>query len=134
MIIYHYDPIIKEFSGLSEARLNPVETEIQGKEVYLIPAWSTKIEPLTPGKNEVTIFINNEWILQPDFRGSKYYLNDGTEIIIESINETIPSGALLEPPIIPPTEEELIEQKIQDEIRNLAIESLKTKGEIPIDY
>ncbi len=134
MIVYHYDRTTKEFLDSSEARLNPVETEMQGKEVYLIPAWATKIESLTPGKNEVSIFINDTWEIQPDFRDSKYYLSDGTEIIIENIGETIPSGALLEPPIIPPTEEELIEQKIGDEMRNLAIESLKIKGEIPPDY
>jgi len=41
---------------------------------------------------------------------------------------------LMETTKLPPTEEQLNEEKIQKRIRELAIESLKADGRLPVDY
>lgn len=69
MIIYNYDEITKVYTGESEAALDPEETKKQGKEVYLIPDFSTTNKPPKAKKNEIVIY-NNGWEIVPDYRGS----------------------------------------------------------------
>ena len=45
-----------EYNGSSEARLDPLETEEQGEDVYLLPANATFIEPPQAGENEIQVF------------------------------------------------------------------------------
>lgn len=74
MIIYNYDPITKEYTGYSEASLDPQETIVQGKDVYLIPANATDKKPPKAKTNE-TVIYENGWQIKADFRG-KYIVND----------------------------------------------------------
>ena len=135
MKIYHYRPGTKEFLQASEARIDPLETQNQGTDIYLIPAHATLIVPPRIGENEAAVFDGESWEIVPDHRGAEYYLENGQRIEIAELGETIPGNALLEPPEPPPpTESELIELKIQAETRAVAIERLKAKKEIPEDY
>ena len=93
MKIYHYDPDTKELLGESEASLDPLETQQQGKDVFLIPANATDKKPPTIGVNQQATFDGSKWNLVKDFRGEKYYLTDGTEMIIENLDEEIPVDA-----------------------------------------
>lgn len=45
MFVYRYDDETKEFKNAEEAFLDPLETEIQGKEIYLLSANCTYVEP-----------------------------------------------------------------------------------------
>ena len=135
MRIYNYLPETGEYIRTSEASLDPLETKKQGKAVYLLPANATFEVPAEVEKNKKAVFQDGTWQLVPDFRGMKYYLKTGEEIIITELGVTVPKDVLLEPPPLPePTEAELNEEKIQDRIRELAIQSLKVSGELPKDY
>lgn len=91
---YHYDPETKEYLNQSNARLDPMETEVQGEDVFLCPKHATHIAPPSLGANQVAVFDeeNQEWDTMADFRGSVYYGRYGDENVIEEIGETIPEG------------------------------------------
>ena len=46
MIAYRYDPTTNLYAGEQERQLDPVASQKAGKEVYLMPADCTTIEPL----------------------------------------------------------------------------------------
>lgn len=78
MNVYNYDPITKEFTSISKAQPSPLEDGI-----FLIPAFSTSIQPPMPGANEAVIFddVTGGWTTIPDFRGVTYYMiSDGAEV------------------------------------------------------
>lgn len=93
MKIYNYDFLTKEYIGESEASLDPQETKIQGKEVYLIPANATENMPPKSKTNEVVIY-NNGWQIMADFRG-EYIVNEDLEPkIVEEIGN-LPEGYIV---------------------------------------
>ncbi len=106
MIIYNYDPITFEYTGYSQADLDPAETKAQGKEVYLIPANATTIKPPKTKANETATFCSGSWQIKADYRGQ--YIVDETmqPQIVEQIGN-LPNG------FIPITEKQA--QKIQED-------------------
>lgn len=62
MKVYHYDPQTLEYIGESEAPLDPLETDLQGEDVFLIPSYATT-EPPTLEEGKLTKYING-WILE----------------------------------------------------------------------
>ena len=73
MKIYNYNRITGEFISKSVANIDPMETEIQGKNVYLIPANATALKPPTTTENEVAIFNGKKWKIEADFRGQTVF-------------------------------------------------------------
>lgn len=103
MIIYNYDEFTKEYTGYSEASLDPAETKAQGQEVYLIPANATTVKPPKTKTNEICIY-DNGWQIKADYRG-QYIVDETMEPqIVEEIGN-LPDG------FIPVTEKQA--QKIQ---------------------
>lgn len=74
--IYNYDRQTLEYIGEDFASLDPKETMIQGKDVYLIPAYATDKKPPETTTNETVIFVNNSWQIVADYRGQ--YMVDET--------------------------------------------------------
>lgn len=61
MNIYHYDPISKEYTGLSEAKIDPLEKKLNNKEVFLIPANATKVSIPKISPNEKAVWGDENW-------------------------------------------------------------------------
>lgn len=76
MIIYNYDAVTLEFTEQSYADLDPEQSKIEGKDVYLIPANSTTIKPPKAKKNEVVLWNDTNWKIEPDYRDT--YIVDAT--------------------------------------------------------
>lgn len=91
MKIYHYNPKTGEFTGHSEAAKDPLETRAQGKEVYLVPASATFLEPPEAEEGKARVFINGKWILVDDNRGKIYNTSDAEETVHEALGE-LPDG------------------------------------------
>jgi len=100
MKIYNYNRTTYEYIGSSDVLIDPLETKKQNKNIYLLPANSTPIEPPDVRKNEVQVFdpINNKWDIFHDLRGKEFYSENGSKIIINKINENVPDGATTIPP------------------------------------
>ena len=87
MKVYKYNEE-KIFERELEAHLDPLETKIQGKNVYLLPANSTFDKPRTI-KGKVAVFVKNKWDYYDDNRG-KYYYENGIKQIKDIKDKHIP--------------------------------------------
>ncbi|NOV29159.1 hypothetical protein DDY07_05230 [Methylomonas sp. ZR1] len=66
---------------------------------YLIPAWATTVLAPEAGPNEVAVFNGTDWALFSDYRGTDYYLADGSRREISAIGDTVPAGSSLIAPV-----------------------------------
>lgn len=74
MQVYKYDEQTKEYIGTEQALINPLESELQGKTIYLLPANATFEKPnLQEGFASVW---NGRWENIEDNRGKEYWLAD----------------------------------------------------------
>lgn len=80
MLTYRFDEKTKEYLLSEQAFLDPLESQIQNKEIYLLPANSTFAKPLDPKEGYVVVWENNEWIYKEDHRQKR----DKGGVIIES--------------------------------------------------
>jgi hypothetical protein len=69
MKYYLYDEKTKQFITEQEGYLDPLETKAQGKNVYIVPPFSTTEKPnLTSLKdNEILVFKDNKWQVEQEF-------------------------------------------------------------------
>ena len=76
MQVYKYDEQTKEYIGTEQALINPLESELQGKTIYLLPANATFEKPnLQEGFASV---FNGKWENIEDNRGKEYWLDTDT--------------------------------------------------------
>ena len=81
MIAYEID----EYNALvSEIRLpiDPEETKIAGKPVYLRHPRRIDVPPPEHGPNECPVWNEDHWTIVPDHRGETWFDNDGQEAFI----------------------------------------------------
>ena len=90
--VYEYDEN-GLYTGETTAEPSPRE-----KDVWLIPANATELEPPITGEHECAVFRNGRWSVRYDYRGTTYWLPDGTEHTITETGMIVPEGALTEPP------------------------------------
>lgn len=81
MNAYKFNKETKEYEGTQEAQLDPIQTEKQKKEIYLLPINSTFEIPPEKQEGKAIVFENGNWLLKADFRGKKAYNNEGLLII-----------------------------------------------------
>lgn len=80
---------------------DPLESEIKGEAVWLIPANATLIEPPAVVEKHVRVFKNGVWTQVEDNRGTKYWLpGDTWQTGPREMKDLgpLPDGALLERP------------------------------------
>jgi hypothetical protein len=65
---YNYSSITGEFLSEEELRLNPLESELQKKDIFLIPASCTTKKPLKVKDGEINIFDGEKWNIQKQKR------------------------------------------------------------------
>ena len=76
MQVYKYDEQSKEYIGTEQSLIDPLETELQGKEIYLLPANATFEKPnLQEGFASIW---NGKWENIEDNRGKEYWLDTDT--------------------------------------------------------
>ena len=95
--VHNYDPITFEYAGSDKAQIDPMETKVQEKEVYMVPANATLEVPHIETPNTANVFKEGKWELVTDLRGTEYFLpNDSEKYIIDSIGTELPAGHLKE--------------------------------------
>ena len=75
--VYFYDEKTKEYSYEGYAQLDPLESEIQGREIYLLPANATFEEILQPKVGFSQVWDGQAWQYIEDHRGQQYW-EDGS--------------------------------------------------------
>ena len=128
MQVYKYDEQTKEYIGTEQALINPLESELQGKEIYLLPANATFEKPnLQEGFASVW---NGKWENIEDNRGKEYWLDTdtfGTPAKTMKDLGAFPANAVFTAPV------KTLEQLKQDKI--LALKTIRDTEEVkPIEY
>lgn len=80
MKAYLYDEL-KRYSGETDCQIDPIESQKQGKKVYLLPADSTFKNPLPEKDGFFVIFNGEDWEYQEKPKPSH------NDLIIAQINE-----------------------------------------------
>ena len=128
MQVYKYDEQTKEYIGTEQALIDPLESELQGKEIYLLPANATFEKPnLQEGFASVW---NGKWENIEDNRGKEYWLDTdtfGTPAKTMKDLGAFPANAVFTAPV------KTLEQLKQDKI--LALKTIRDTEEVkPIEY
>ena len=110
MIFYIYEQSTKEYLYEDNAYLDPLESEKQDKDVYLVPANATDKKPLDVKENQAVIFNGSEWEIIADYRNKTYYM--GTEQHEMKELGDLPEGATFEPVEPEKTLDELKAEKL----------------------
>lgn len=76
MLCYNYDDITYEYLSSAECVLDPLETEQQGIDVWMLPANATFTEPPAVQKGFVRVWQKVKWVQVEDHRGTKYWPKD----------------------------------------------------------
>ena len=77
MQVYKYDEQTKEYIDTEQALINPLESELQGKTIYLLPANATFETPnLQDGF--ASVWNGTQWENIEDNRGKEYWLDTDT--------------------------------------------------------
>ena len=127
--VYKYNEKTKEYLGKAEALLDPLETQLQQKEIYLLPADATFSAPALQ-EGYASVFKEGAWENIEDNRGKEYWLQDdayGTPARKMKTLGALPTDAMFTPP------KKMLEQVKQDKIIELKI--MRDSKEVePITY
>lgn len=127
--VYKYDEKTKEYLGKAEALLDPLETQLQQKEIYLLPADATFSAP-TLQQGYVSVFKEGAWENIEDNRGKEYWLpEDKYGAPAREMKELgpLPEGATLKDP------ERTLDEVKADKVQRLKAERDAREVE-PITY
>ena len=91
--IYNFHPTTGEYLTQSEASLDPVAGQ------PLVPAFATLQAPPVVRINEAAVFDDDIWSIVADFRGTEYWLNDGSLHVVSALGDLVPNNALDTPPL-----------------------------------
>lgn len=100
MLFYRFNPDDGEFVRAEMAFIDPLESQRQGAEVYLVPPNSTPTPPPEPTENTAAVWNGESWQVVADFRGQPIWDDAGTEQIVKELGE-IPAGWSLVAPETP---------------------------------
>lgn len=129
MQVYKYDEKTKEYIGTEQALINPLESELQGKTIYLLPANATFEKPnLQDGF--ASVWNGEQWEIIEDNRGKEYWLDTdtfGTPAKAMKDLGAFPAGAVFTAP------EKMLSELKQEKINALKAERDSKEVE-PIVY
>ena len=130
MQVYKYDEQTKEYIDTEQALINPLESELQGKTIYLLPANATFIPPTEPPDGYVNVWNGSVWEQVEDHRKQEYWLpEDKYGAPAREMKELgpLPKGATLTAP-----------ERTLDEVKAAKIAELKAARDTaevePITY
>ena len=86
--LYHFNGVTGEFAGTSLARKDPMDPVR-----YLIPANATDV-PVEHIAGKAALYADGAWSHVADMRGDTYWLPDGTEITVDTLDHVKPNNAL----------------------------------------
>lgn len=91
-LVYLFDDKNKNFIGSEQAYLDPLETQIKGENVYLLPENATfDAPPAEVPAGQVAVFKNGAWVIVPDNRGKKILKTDNLGSYIAESEEITPA-------------------------------------------
>jgi hypothetical protein len=91
--VYNYDSDTGELLSERMASLDPEESKLQRRNVYLLPAHATFIQPPKEKAGKIAVFNSEKWSLRTDLRGTVYFEeNGGGRKEITKIGKRLPAN------------------------------------------
>jgi len=90
--IYSYDAASGEYTSEYDAQIDPLETEKSGKNIYLIPAFSTMDAPPAAQADKVSVRVGESWNAKEDHRGKTVYKQSDKAVLEISDIGPLPDG------------------------------------------
>lgn len=78
MFCYNYDSITNEYLYSTECVLDPLETQLRGEDVWMLPANATFVEPPAAQKGFARVWKKIQWTQVEDNRGVQYWMPEDT--------------------------------------------------------
>ena len=75
---YSHTTDTKEYIGWGTAQLDPLETKVQGQNVYMLPANATFTAPPEAKDGYALVWNGTAWEYAEDRRGTQYWLPGDT--------------------------------------------------------
>lgn len=127
MNVYRYNDN-GEYIGTEEALLDSLESKIQQKNIYLLPANATFTEPPEVQDDYARVWNGEAWEQVQDNRGVEYWMPEDTygapARVMEELG-ALPEGATLTPPKQTQEEKDNIEAlAIKNELQTLAVNAM----------
>lgn len=94
MKVYNYDKN-GVFTCSTVAKLDPKESAMAKKEMFLVPANATLKKPPACGEKEVAVFDNGKWLVSENNVGTEYYLPGTMEQSRVTTLGALPDGAII---------------------------------------
>lgn len=119
--VYLYDELTGEYLGTEQAFLDPLETELQGKDIFLLPANATFTAPMVVKEGYTQVYKDDVWNYVEDNRGKQYWLPEdeyGTPAREMKELGALPVNAIFEAPEKPPETAEEIQKRLTDGVQN----------------
>lgn len=107
MQTYIYHSETKEYLYSEVAFLDPLESEQQGKDVYLLPADATFTAPPEAKEGYARVWNGKAWEYVEDHRGVTVWQSYDESMVITELG-AIPEGWSIEQPVKPATHDDLI--------------------------
>ena len=111
--LYNCNPKNGALLQSSVARIDPLDG------TPMVPRNATLVEPPNVQANEIAVWDGKSWSVDPDHRGTEYWLADGTHQTITEIGVVPPESALNAAP--PPSLDELKETALST-MRGIALQ------------
>jgi hypothetical protein len=133
MKVHFYDKDTFEYTCTREAELDPLESQLAGKAIYVLPANATFIELPRLKNNEVAIFNKKigAWVTKLSYKG-QYKVNINTGAVTE-----IKDTALLKPDEVLMTKDQYnqwVEDPLQFEIINRKLVNIANTQQYQTKY
>lgn len=130
MNVYKYNEQTKEYIGMEQAQIDPLETKKQQKNIYLLPANATFIEPPEAQEGFARVWNGEAWEQVEDNRSTEYWLpGEGYGTPAHEMKELgpLPEGATTTAP-----------EQTLDELKAAKLKALKAERDNkevePIEY
>ncbi len=94
-LVYLFDEKNKNFIGSEQAYIDPLETQIKGENVYLLPANATFQEPPADVPAGQVAVFNGSWEIVTDNRGKKILKSDDLGSYVAESEEIEPAEHIL---------------------------------------
>ena len=88
-ICYRYDPVTKVFRKEGVCHIDPVQSNMERKDVYAAIPNTTFIKPPEPGKEQVPVFDpdTETWYVEPYFDKAVFYdKSTGQSVVLNGLN------------------------------------------------
>lgn len=95
MKVYNYNPFTFEYIGWDNAYLDVAESEVQGKEIYSLPAYATFTQPPKHKEDFARVWQDEKWQYIKDYRYNYYKVDSNLFVSVITELGELEEGYLL---------------------------------------